>query len=150
MVSGNNWSYKTCKAPVKSSQPTVSEHWRENKFFTSAQTIFLPVANHTSIIDDSSTTNSHFLELFRGFPGQGPIPRTFQVWTFLVLNSRMLQDFLESGETMLWQWQREEERELDHTWDQFPVADQSWRQSNIGILSCWLQLTSHHCEDAFP
>jgi len=46
VVSGDNWSYKTCKAPVKSStnkptpsfyrpdalpvtQPTVSEHWRE-------------------------------------------------------------------------------------------------------------------------
>jgi len=41
---GDNWSYKTCKTPVKSSsptnqrptfymsdaaQPTVSEHWRE-------------------------------------------------------------------------------------------------------------------------
>ena len=50
MVSGDNWSYKTCKAPVKISpptnqhpifyrpdalpvahQPTVSEHWRERE-----------------------------------------------------------------------------------------------------------------------
>jgi len=49
LVSGDNWSYKTCKAPVKSSPPTnqhptfyrsdalplakqtVSEHWRANR-----------------------------------------------------------------------------------------------------------------------
>jgi len=49
VVSGDNWSYKTCKAPVKMSsptnqhavffhgpdalpvaQPTVSKHWRES------------------------------------------------------------------------------------------------------------------------
>jgi len=51
VVSGDNWSYKSCKAPVKSSpstnkhpvfykpdalpvaQPTVSKHWRENVTF---------------------------------------------------------------------------------------------------------------------
>jgi len=50
VVSGDNWSYKTCKAPVKSSsstnqhpvfykldvlpvtQPTVSKHWRESYY----------------------------------------------------------------------------------------------------------------------
>jgi len=50
---GDNWSYKSCKAPVKSSaptnqhpvfyrpdalpvaQPTVSKHWRENDNFAS-------------------------------------------------------------------------------------------------------------------
>jgi len=52
VVSGDNWSYKTYKAPVKSSsptnqhpaiyrpdalpvtQPTVSKHWRETSLLT--------------------------------------------------------------------------------------------------------------------
>jgi len=64
---GDNWSYKSCKAPVKSSpprnqhpvfyrpdtipvaQPTVSKHWRENITSLDSFTPRLPGGLPTSV-----------------------------------------------------------------------------------------------------